>query len=209
MKTAKEKVSYCIGLETGKNLRQQFAEIETDLLMQGLTDGLTSAPPKLSMEEIGAVLSNLKMQIEEQQKKYIADLADRNKKEGEAFLNFNKQKDDVVCLPSGLQYKVLVPSEGKKATLFDTVSVHYTGKFISGDVFDSSYQRGEPAIFPVNRVIPGWSEALQLMKEGEKWQIFIPHYLAYGEHGMGREIGPNTTLIFEMEILSINPEMPH
>lgn len=207
MKSTKEKVSYCIGLETGKNLRQQFAEIEQDLLMEGLTDGFTEATPKLSMQEIGSVLSNLKVQIEEQQKRYIADLADKNKKEGEAFLNFNKQKDDVTSLPSGLQYKILVKSEGKSPTLFDTVKVHYKGNFINGQIFDSSYQREEPVLFPVNRVIPGWSEALQLMKQGEKWQIFIPHYLAYGEHGMGREIGPNTTLLFEMELLAINPEV--
>ncbi len=205
MQTTKEKVSYCIGLETGKNLRQQFADIEMDLLMTGLQDGLGENEPKLASKEIGAILASLKTQIETQQKQYISQIADKNKKEGESFLLFNKQKSDVVSLPSGLQYKVLAKGTGASPTLFDQVSIHYTGSFVDGGVFDSSYQRGEPALFPVNRVIPGWSEALQLMKVGDKWQIFIPHYLAYGEHGFGREIGPNSTLIFEVDLLAVNP----
>jgi FKBP-type peptidyl-prolyl cis-trans isomerase FklB len=205
MNSTKEKVSYCIGLETGKNLRQQFADIDMPLLLEGFEHGLGKANPKLSSQEIATVLTNLRMQMESQQKQYIAQLAEDNKKEGEGFLNLNKQKANVVSLPSGLQYTVISEGSGEKPSLFDNVSVHYTGKFLDGTVFDSSYQRGEPTVFPVNRVIPGWSEALQLMKEGSKWQIFIPHYLAYGEHGFGRDIGPNTTLTFEMELLSINP----
>jgi len=205
MKSTKERVSYCIGLETGKNLKQQFADIDMELLTEGFRDGLTEAGPKLSPGEIASVLSSLKIQIEEQQKQYIAQLAEKNKKEGEGFLQLNKQKSDVVTLPSGLQYKEITKGSGPSPTLFDTVSIHYTGSFINGQVFDSSYKRGEPTVFPVNRVIQGWSEALQLMKAGDKWQLFIPHYLAYGEHGFGREIGPNTTLIFEVECLAVNP----
>lgn len=205
MNSTKEKVSYCIGLETGKNLRQQFADIDMPLLLEGFEHGLGKENPKLSSQEIATVLTNLRTQMESQQKQYIAQLAEDNKKEGEGFLNLNKQKANVVSLPSGLQYTVISEGSGEKPSLFDNVSVHYTGKFLDGTVFDSSYQRGEPTVFPVNRVIPGWSEALQLMKEGSKWQIFIPHYLAYGEHGFGRDIGPNTTLTFEMELLSINP----
>lgn len=205
MKSTKERVSYCIGLETGKNLKHQFADIDMELLNQGFQDGLTETNPKLAPNEIAAILTSLKSQIEEQQKQYIAQMAEKNKKEGEGFLHLNKQKSDVVCLPSGLQYKILVEGEGPNPTLFDTVSIHYTGSFIDGTVFDSSHQRGEPTLFPVNRVIQGWSEGLQLMKAGAKWQLFIPHYLAYGEHGFGREIGPNTTLIFEVECLAINP----
>ena len=206
METMKEKVSYCIGLETGKNLRQQFADIDTGRLASGLQDGLTATMPKLSEKEIGNILNSLRSQIETQQKQYISELAEKNKKEGEAFLQLNKQKSDVVSLPSGLQYKVITSGTGAAPSLFDHVSIHYTGTFIDGQVFDSSYQRGEPTVFPVNRVIPGWSEALQLMKAGDKWQIFIPPYLAYGEHGFGREIGPNTTLIFEVELLAVNPQ---
>lgn len=205
MKSTKERVSYCIGLETGKNLKQQFADIDMELLLSGFQDGLTEAEPKLSQNEIVSVLTSLRSQIETQQKQYIAQLAEKNKKEGETFLQFNKQKSDVISLPSGLQYKVIEQGEGPTATVFDTVSIHYTGSFINGQVFDSSHSRGEPTLFPVNRVIQGWSEALQLMKAGDKWQLFIPSYLAYGEHGFGREIGPNTTLIFEVECLAINP----
>lgn len=206
MKSTKERVSYCIGLETGKNLKNQFADIDMELLNEGFQDGLTEANPKLSPNEIASILTSLKSQIEDQQKQYIAQMADKNKKEGEGFLQLNKQKEGVVCLPTGLQYQVLVEGEGSNPTLFDTVSIHYTGSFINGTVFDSSYQRGEPTIFPVNRVIQGWSEALQLMKPGAKWKLFIPHYLAYGEHGFGREIGPNTALIFEVECLAVNPK---
>lgn len=206
MKSTKERVSYCIGLETGKNLKQQFADIDMELLLSGFQDGLTEAEPKLSQNEIVSVLTSLRSQIETQQKQYIAQLAEKNKKEGETFLQFNKQKSDVISLPSGLQYKVIKQGEGPTATVFDTVSIHYTGTFINGQVFDSSHSRGEPTVFPVNRVIQGWSEALQLMKAGDKWQLFIPSYLAYGEHGFGREIGPNTTLIFEVECLAINPQ---
>lgn len=205
MNSTKEKVNYCIGLETGKNLRLQFADIDIDRLMDGLLDGLHDNSPKLAAQEIGSVLTNLKAQIEGQQKKYVAALAERNKKEGEAFLQENKAKDGVVALPSGLQYKVVSEGKGKKPTLFDSVKIHYTGSFIDGGVFDSSHQRGEPTEFPVNRVIPGWSEALQLMKEGDKWQISIPPYLAYGEHGFGKEIGPNSTLLFEVELLEVTP----
>ncbi len=205
MKSTKERVSYCIGLETGKNLKHQFADIDMELLNQGFQDGLTENNPKLAPNEIAAILTSLKSQIEEQQKQYIGQMAEKNKKEGEGFLHLNKQKSDVVCLPSGLQYKILVEGEGANPTLFDSVSIHYTGSFIDGRVFDSSHQRGEPTLFPVNRVIQGWSEGLQLMNAGAKWQLFIPHYLAYGEHGFGREIGPNTALIFEVECLAINP----
>jgi FKBP-type peptidyl-prolyl cis-trans isomerase FklB len=205
MKSTKERVSYCIGLETGKNLKHQFADIDMELLNQGFHDGLTESNPKLEANEIASILTSLKSQIEDQQKQYISQLADKNKKEGEGFLHLNKQKEDIVSLPSGLQYKVITAGEGAKPTPFDTVSIHYTGSFLDGTVFDSSHQRNEPTTFPVNKVIQGWSEALQLMQKGAKWQLFIPSYLAYGEQGFGREIGPNTTLLFEVECLDINP----
>ena len=205
MKSTKEKVSYCIGLETGKNLKQQFADIDMGLLNQGFQDGLNNSSPKLSQDEIRSILVALRGQIETQQREYVAQVADHNKKEGESFLAKNKGQEGVVTLSTGLQYKVLKAGDGAKPSLFDTVSIHYKGHFIDGRVFDSSYERGQPQVFPVNRVIPGWSEALQIMKTGDKWQLFIPHYLAYGEHGFGSEIAPNTTLIFEVELLSINP----
>ena len=206
MKNTKEKVSYCIGLESGKSIRQQFTDIDVNLLNEGFLDGLNSTAPKLSQEEIRSILVALREQIAMQQKEYISQLAEENKKAGEAFLSTNKQKEGVVTLPSGLQYKSLKEGSGEKPSLFDVVNVHYKGAFIDGRVFDSSYERGQPQAFPVNRTIHGWSEALQKMKVGDKWQIFVPHYLAYGEQGYGPEIGPNSTLVFEMELLGIQAQ---
>jgi len=204
MKNNKEKVSYCIGLETGKNLGEQFVDIDTTMLIDGIQDGLRKNTPKLPAQEISALLAMLRQQVEQQQKTFIASLAEKNKQEGMQFLQKNKQSAGVISLPSGLQYTVLQAGSGPTPTLFDTVRVHYTGSFIDGRVFDSSYKRGEPVTFPVNKVIPGWSEVLQLMKVGDRWKVYIPSYLAYGEQGFGREIGPNMTLIFEMEIVSIH-----
>ncbi len=206
MKTNKEKASYCIGLQTGKNIKDQFQDIDPALLMDGFQDGLGERAPKLTPEEIRTVLEAIRRQMEQQERAFIAKLAEDNKKTGETFLLENKSKEGVVTLPSGLQYKVLSKGTGASPTLLDVVSVHYRGRFLDGRVFDSSYERGEPQTFPVNRVIPGWAEALQHMKVGDKWEIFVPSYLAYGEMGFGPEIGPNSTLRFEMELLSINQQ---
>jgi len=206
MKTNKEKASYCLGLEAGKGLKNQFADLDLNALSQGFQDALTNVPPQLTPEEIRTVIMALRQQVEIQQRQFIAKLAQENKKAGEAFLTENKSKEGVKALPSGLQYKILKSGTGPSPTLLDTVTAHYKGSFIDGRVFESSYERGQPQVFPLNRVIPGWSEALQLMKVGDKWQIFIPAYLAYGEGGFGQEIGPNMTLVFEMELLGINPQ---
>ena len=206
MKTTKEKVSYCIGFEMGKNLKTQFSDIDMDLLLNGFQDGVQDAPSRLPEEEMLSILQTLKQQIEVQQKQYVAQVAEKNKKEGEDFLFANRHKDGVIALPSGLQYKVLKSGTGaKKPTLFDTVSIHYKGQFIDGQVFDNSYDRKQPQVLPVNRVIAGWSEALQLMAIGDRWQLAFPSYLAYGEQGFGPYIGPNTTLLFEIELMAINP----
>lgn len=204
MKSTREKVSYCIGLETGKNLQRQFSDMDANLLRTGFEDGLSNSLPKLSQEEIQSILQALRQQIEQQQRQHFAKLAETNRAEGEKYLEQNKEKEGVVTLKSGLQYKVLQSGNGQKPSPADVVSVHYRGSFINGTIFDSSYERGKPQVFPVNRVIPGWSEALQLMHVGDKWQIAVPHYLAYGEAGFENEIGPCTTLVFEMELLSIN-----
>jgi FKBP-type peptidyl-prolyl cis-trans isomerase FklB len=203
MKTTKEKVSYCIGLETGRNLMRQFSDMDVDLLLDGFQDALTQSDPKLQQDEVQSIMQALRQQVEQQQKVFYSKLSEQNKKEGETFLKENKEKEGIVTLASGLQYKVLQEGTGAKPTPVDVVSVHYRGTFLNGQIFDSSYERGKPHSFPVNRVIPGWSEALQLMRVGDKWQIFVPHYLAYGEAGFGNEIGPNTTLVFEMELLGI------
>ncbi len=206
MENPKEKVSYCIGFETGKNLKMQFSDISIPNLLEGFNDAIHEKKPVLAEKEIHTILSTLRQQIEMQQRQYVAEIAEKNKKEGEEFLQKNKEKAGVTALSSGLQYKVVKKGQGPKPTLFDTVEVHYKGTFIDGQVFDSSYERNQPQVLPVNRMIPGWSEALQLMHVGDSWQIFVPYYLAYGEHGYGPHIPPNTTLVFELELLAINPQ---
>ena len=206
MKTTKEKVSYCIGLETGRNLKHQFGDMDAERLAQGFHDALSEANPQLAQEEIHSILLALRKQVETQQREHFSKIAEENKRRSEAFLTENKTKEGVTTLSSGLQYKPISagPASGPHPTLLDFVKIHYRGSFIDGRVFDSSYQRGEPTVFPLNRVIPGWTEALQQMKVGDKWQVFIPAYLAYGEMGFGQEIGPNTALVFEIELLGIN-----
>jgi len=204
METTREKASYSIGLETARSLKAQFSDMDLSLLLTGFQDGISDKDPKLKEEEIVQIMQALKGQIEKQQKEFIAHVALENKKRGEEFLSENKNKKGIVTLPSGLQYKVVSSGEGKTPKILDVVTAHYKGSFIDGRVFDSSYDRGQPQTFMVNRVIPGWSEVLQLMKEGDKWQVFIPSYLAYGEVGYGNQIGPNTTLIFEIELVGVH-----
>jgi FKBP-type peptidyl-prolyl cis-trans isomerase FklB len=204
MKSTREKVSYCLGLETGRNLQRQFNDMDAELLRKGFEDAIANNNPKLNQDEIQSIMQALRQQVETQQRQFYAKLSEQNRQEGENFLENNKAQEGVVTLKSGLQYKVLSPGSGPKPSPADVVSVHYRGSFINGTIFDSSYERGKPQVFPLNRVIPGWSEALQHMHVGDKWQIVVPHYLAYGEVGFGNEIGPNTTLVFEMELLGIN-----
>lgn len=204
MKSTREKVSYCLGLETGRNIQRQFSDMDIDLLRKGFEDAIANNNPKLGQDEIQSIMQALRQQVELQQKQFYAKLSEQNRQEGEAFLEKNKLEEGVITLKSGLQYQVLQKGTGPKPTPADVVSVHYRGSFINGMIFDSSYERGKPQVFPLNRVIPGWSEALQIMHVGDKWKIVIPHYLAYGEAGFGNEIGPNTTLVFEMELLGIN-----
>ncbi|MFS8563103.1 MAG: FKBP-type peptidyl-prolyl cis-trans isomerase [Rhabdochlamydiaceae bacterium] len=206
MDSMKEKVSYCIGLETVRNLLRQFSDIEYQRLLEGVNDALFGKSQKLPPEEVSSIMQALKQQVEKQQREFITKLSEHNRKEGESFLAKNKEEPGIMTLTSGLQYQVLEQGNGAKPTLVDVVTVHYRGKFIDGRVFDSSYERDKPHVFPVNRVIAGWSEALQLMRVGDKWNIFVPHYLAYGESGFGNEIAPCSTLIFEMELLGINDE---
>ncbi|MBS0604143.1 MAG: FKBP-type peptidyl-prolyl cis-trans isomerase [Verrucomicrobia bacterium] len=206
MNSTKEKVSYCIGLETGRNLRHQFADMDMERLQEGFQDALSETNPKLKQEEIQSILVALKNQIESQQRQHFSRVAEENKKRSEAFLIENKSKEGVKTLTSGLQYKILSsgPASGAHPTPLDFVKIHYRGSFIDGRVFDSSYQRGQPHVFPLNRVIAGWTEILQQMRVGDKWEVFIPPYLAYGEMGFGQEIGPNVALVFEIELLGIN-----
>jgi FKBP-type peptidyl-prolyl cis-trans isomerase FklB len=203
MNTTKEKVSYCIGLETGKNLKQQFMDMDFKFLLDGFHDAINEANPKLQKDEIQSILTTLRQQIESQQKEFIGKLALENKKAGETFLEQNKTKPGIKTTASGLQYRIIETGTGATPSLLDVVTVHYKGTFIDGKVFDSSIARGTPNTFPVNRVIPGWSEVLQLMKVGDKWEVFIPSYLAYGEIGFGNDIPPNSVLVFEMQLIKI------
>ncbi len=204
MQSNREKVSYCIGLEAGKNIKGQFKDIEDELLKKGFNDALADKTPALELSEIRTILQALQKQVQEQQKAMIEQIARENKVNGEAYLEENKQKEGVTALSSGLQYKVLKSGTGVSPSMHDEVTVHYRGTLIDGTVFDSTYERKEPAKFPVGRVIPGWSEALKMMKVGDKWEIAIPSYLAYGETGYGPQIQPNATLLFEMELVKIN-----
>ena len=203
LKDQKDKVSYSIGMEIGKNLKRQSLDLNPDILLKGIKDAFSGEKALMTDQEIVETMTAFQKEMMAKQQEAAKKLGERNKKEGEVFLVENKKKEGVVTLPSGLQYKVIKPGTDKKPKATDTVKAHYRGTLIDGKEFDSSYRRGEPVSFPVNGVIPGWSEALQLMGEGAKWQVFIPSNLAYGERGAGRDIGPDATLIFEIELISI------
>jgi len=196
LKNQKEKISYSLGLNIGKSLandlKRQSIEIDPSVLAKGVQDALSEANPLLSGEE-----------IQETMALFQKEMMEKEKKRGDAFLSENKKKEGVKTLPSGLQYKVIKAGTGKKPKVNDTVTVNYRGTLIDGTEFDSSFRRGQPVTFPVSGVIPGWTEALPLMEEGAKWQLFIPPNLAYGERGAGGLIGPNATLIFEVELISV------
>jgi FKBP-type peptidyl-prolyl cis-trans isomerase FklB len=203
LKSKTDKLSYVIGADLAKNLKGQSIDIDLDIVMRGMKDALSGGKTLMSEEEIRQTLTELRQEMMAKQAQEAKKIGEKNKKDGEAFLEENKKKDGVKSLPSGLQYKVITEGTGKSPKETDTVTVNYRGTLIDGTEFDSSYKRGQPASFPVNGVIAGWTEALQLMKEGAKWQLFIPSGLAYGERGAGGVIGPNATLIFEVELISV------
>ena len=203
LETSKEKISYSIGLQMGMQLSTLKDKIDLDTVMTGLKDGQTGSEPKLSEDEMRTVMTAFQTQMQQEQQAQAVLAASVNKEEQTSFLAKNGVKDDVVTLDSGLQYKIITEGTGASPTATDTVKVHYRGSLINGVEFDSSLKRGEPVEFPVNRVIPGWTEALQLMKVGSKWQLFIPSELAYGDRGAGNSIGPNSLLIFDVELLEI------
>jgi FKBP-type peptidyl-prolyl cis-trans isomerase FklB len=203
LKDNKDKVSYSIGLNIGKSMKQEGLDINPDALAAAMKDVFSGAKPQLTDEEVQAVMQEFQKEMMAKRMKGQQEGLTKNKAEGEKFLADNKKKEGIKTTASGLQYKVIKDGTGKTPKATDTVSTHYRGTLISGKEFDSSYKRGEPAEFPVNGVIKGWTEALQLMKEGAKWQLFIPSDLAYGERGAGQDIGPNSTLIFDIELLSV------
>ncbi|NBO38217.1 FKBP-type peptidyl-prolyl cis-trans isomerase [bacterium] len=199
-----QKVSYIIGLDIGRNLANQGIEIEAQALAAGVSDALSDADAKLTDSEIQTIMSAFQAEMEAKQAKFQAAESDKNTAEGKAFLEVNRMKEGVVVLPSGLQYREVKAGSGKSPKASDRVTTHYKGTLLDGSTFDSSYDRGEPATFPVNGVIAGWTEALQLMKEGAVWELFIPANLAYGARGAGGKIGPNATLVFTVELISVH-----
>ncbi len=205
MKDEKAKISYSAGYRLGSDFKQQFESVDARAMVKGVQDALLGANPLMSPQEMQATLMELKKQIVAQKQKERQELAAKHRIEGQAFLTENAKKDGVVSLPSGLQYKVIKEGNGKAPGLKDTVSVNYLGTLIDGTEFDNSYRRKTPATFRVDSVIRGWTEALQMMKEGAKWELYIPAELAYGERGAGSKIPPNSPLIFEVEVISVAP----
>lgn len=192
-----DKVSYALGLSIGNNFQNSgINDLQIEDFIQGLKDVLNETEPAISYDEAKQVINDYFMKLQQEK-------LENNKKAGEEFLAINKGKAGVTELPSGLQYEVLKKGTGAKPTATDQVKCHYHGTLINGTVFDSSVQRDEPAVFGVSQVIPGWVEALQLMEVGSKWRLFIPSGLAYGEHGAGEAIEPNSALVFEVELLDI------
>ncbi|WP_114782541.1 FKBP-type peptidyl-prolyl cis-trans isomerase [Botryobacter ruber] len=196
----KDKISYIIGRDMATNLQKQGITIEAEAFIQGVKEVLAGQASKLSASDVQQAMMALQQELTQKQSSKGAAA----KKAGEDFLAENKKKEGVKTLPSGLQYEVLQQGSGKSPAASDKVTTHYHGTLIDGTVFDSSYERGQPATFPVNGVISGWTEALQLMKEGDKWRLYLPSELAYGTQGAGGSIGPNETLIFDVELLSVH-----
>src|SRR2546430_16593285 len=200
LKDQKDKVSYSLGMNIGFNLSRQKVDVNPDILAAGIKDSL-AGKPQLTPEQVKEVMAQFEKDMEAKQKQ----AGEKNKTEGVKFLEDNKKKPDVKNTASGLQYKVIKEGTGEKPKATDTVSVNYRGTLIDGTEFDSSYKRGQPATFPLNGVIKGWTEGLQLMKTGSKYQFFVPANLAYGDRNVGPDIAPNSTLIFEVELLDANP----
>ncbi|MEZ3576004.1 MAG: FKBP-type peptidyl-prolyl cis-trans isomerase [Muribaculaceae bacterium] len=202
-----DRLSYALGLSMGNNFRSSGIE---SIQVQDFADGVAAVfygeEPKMSYNEAKATIQEFFTELQKKQEAAAAAMADVNAKAGQEFLDANGKRVEVKTMPSGLQYEILEAGEGESPKAGDTVKVHYTGKLIDGTVFDSSVDRGEPATFGVTQVIPGWVEALQLMKPGAKWRLFIPSQLAYGPQGAGGIIGPNQTLIFDVELIEVNPD---
>lgn len=205
LKDSKDKVSYSIGLDIGATLKRQGIDISLDTMVAGMKDSLSGAKPQMTEDQIKETMTAFSKEMVDKQAAATKEAAQKNAAAGEKFLAENKSKPGVKTTASGLQYKVLKEGNGPIPKASDTVVTNYRGTLTNGTEFDSSYKRNEPATFPVAGVIKGWTEALQLMKVGSKYQLFVPASLAYGERGAGQDIGPNETLIFEVELLKIQP----
>lgn len=202
LKDDEDKVGYSIGFQIGGDFKQQGISLKPETLAKGVQDALSGAQPAMKPEEMEKTMSDLRQRVAAKQQEAQKATAEKNKAAGKTYLDENGKKEGVKTLPSGLQYKVMTEGTGAMPKASDTVTVHYKGTLTDGTEFDSSYSRGSPAEFRVDQVIKGWTEALQLMKQGSKWQIVIPSELAYGERGAG-PIGPNSVLVFDVELLGI------
>ncbi|PUT39436.1 FKBP-type peptidyl-prolyl cis-trans isomerase [Legionella taurinensis] len=198
-----DKLSYSIGADLGKNFKKQGIEISPSAMAKGLQDGMSGSQLLLTEDQMKDVLSKFQKDLMAKRNAEFTKKAEENKSKGEAFLSQNKSKEGVVTLPSGLQYKIIEKGNGAKPTKDDTVTVEYTGRLIDGQVFDSTDKTGKPATFKVSQVIPGWTEALQLMPAGSVWEVYVPASLAYGPRSVGGPIGPNETLIFKIHLISV------
>jgi FKBP-type peptidyl-prolyl cis-trans isomerase FklB len=203
LKTEDDKVSYSLGFSMGSSFKKDELKMNIEIFQKGIKDGLTGSKQILNEEEIKKTMMAFHQKMRAEKRAERMKKAEANKERGKKFLEGNKTKEGIITLKSGLQYKILKKGTGASPKATDTVKCHYKGTTIDGKEFDSSYKRGEPATFALNRVIKGWTEGLQLMKEGGKWQFFIPSELAYGKRGSGQHIGPNEVLIFEVELLGI------
>lgn len=203
IKSFKDSVSYGIGMNIARDLKHQSIDIDPDLLLQGVKDMMAGGKMQLTDDQVRSVMQSLQKDVMAKQEQKNKELGGKNMKDGEAFLAANKSKEGVKVTPSGLQYKILKEGTGPKPTATQTVSVHYRGTLLDGTEFDSSIKRGQPTEYPVSGFIKGWIEALQMMPVGSKWQLFVPPDLAYGSQGSGSVIGPNSVLIFEIELLAI------
>jgi FKBP-type peptidyl-prolyl cis-trans isomerase len=217
LKTDKDKASYAIGVNIGKQMHKDSVDVDPAIISRGMKDAIAGGKLLLTDDEMKTALAKFSGELRAKQEAAMQKTGEINKKAGDDFLAQNKTKEGVVALPDGLQYKILKEGTGPKPTATDSVVCNYRGTLLDGTEFDSSYKRGQPATFPVSGVIKGWTEAVQLMPVGSKWQLFLPAELAYGSRGAGQEIGPNATLIFEVELLSIqnkaaaqapNPQAP-
>jgi FKBP-type peptidyl-prolyl cis-trans isomerase len=208
LKTQRDKVSYALGMSIGSNAHQGDVDLDPSIVARGLKDALAGGKTLMTQEEAQATLNQQKAEAQKKHEAKMQAAGEENRKQGVEFLAANKTKEGVVTLPSGLQYKILKAGDGPKPASTDSVVCNYRGTLINGTEFDSSYKRGQPTTFPVSGVIKGWTEALQLMPVGSKWQLFVPADLAYGDRGAGNDIGPNATLIFEVELLSIKDRTP-
>jgi FKBP-type peptidyl-prolyl cis-trans isomerase FklB len=201
--TPKSRISYTIGVNIGQDFKSQKMDVDADVLLMGLKDSMAGKELRLTDEEMVSEIQTFQQEMQAKMAAEMEGLVAKNLAEGKAFLAENAKQEGVVVTETGLQYKILEPGEGDSPEAADVATVHYRGTLIDGTQFDSSYDRGQPATFPVGGVIAGWTEALQLMKPGAKWQLVIPSELAYGERGAGQDIGPNATLLFDVELISV------